>query len=246
MLGQKFYFQSLRKIVVGFGTLFNTVEIDKQDDNSAANKTFIVPLSYAPREHYIASLRDRHDGVGIQSTLPRMSYEMTGMTYDPTRKLATTGYNKQEVNTPSVQEFYKQLNPVPYIVNFDVNIYTRTIEDSLQIIEQVVPYFTPSFNIAIKEIPELNIVRDISVTLDNVQPNDSWEGTLEENRVVSWTLSFSVEAHIYPPVTQSKVILQAITDIKYSDTQVAENITVSVDPLTAKQSDTHTITTSIT
>ena len=171
---------------------------------------------------------------------------MTGLTYDPTRKLATTGYKKQEISTPAIQEFNRQLNPVPYIATFDLNIYTRTIEDSLQLIEQIVAYFTPSFSITIKEIPEMNISRDVSVTLDGIQPQDTWENTVEELRVISWALSFSVEVSIYPPIAQSKVILQAIVDIRESATQIDETITVAVDPITAKESDAHAIVTSIT
>lgn len=245
MLGQRFYFQSLRKTVVGFGTLFDAIQIDRQDNDSVSAKTFVVPLSYAPREHYIATLRDSVATTGVQTTLPRMSYEMTGMTYDPTRKLSTTGYNKHEALAPAVKEFYRQLNPVPYIVTFDLNIYTRTIEDSLQIIEQVVPYFTPSFNISIKEISELSISRDVSVTLDSVTPNDTWESAVEEVRVISWTLSFSVEANIYPPVTVNGIINQAIIDLKLTNDTTLENITAAVSPNTANESDTHTITTTI-
>ena len=243
MLNKKFYFKSLRKIVVGFGTLFNNVQIDRKDNDSAAAKSFVVPLSYAPREHYMATLRDGLDG--LQTILPRMSYEMTGMQYDATRKLTTTGFTKGEIPTPAIQEFYKQLNPVPYNVSFDLNIFTRTIEDSLQIIEQIVPYFTPGFNIAIKEVDELNIVRDVQILLESVQPSDTWEDSVEGGRVITWTLSFTAEMNLYPPVEVSKVILKAISDIKKSVNVVDENITVEVSPITAKKSEPHTTTTTI-
>lgn len=240
----QFYFQSIRKMVVAFGTVFNGVELVRADDDSAETKSFIVPLAYAPREHYISTLKNGLDGVQI--SYPRMSYEMVGLQYDPSRKLATTAYNKREVTTPSDQNFYKQLNPVPYLFSFRLSVYVRTIEDGLQIVEQIVPYFTPDFVVTVKEITNLDIKRDVPIQLDSITSEDSFEGDVISERTIVWTLDFIMKGYIYPPIRQEKPILTAIAKINSKVNKTLETVAVSVDPLTAKESEVWNAITTIT
>jgi hypothetical protein len=176
-----------------------------------------------------------------------MSYEMVGMSFDPTRKLSTTGYYKKETTTVSDSRLYKQLNPVPYNFNFNLNVYSRTTEDGLQIIEQILPYFRPDFTVTIKEVTELDIKRDVTIVLDGIDPTDTWESSVAETRVTAWTLSFTVRGNIYPPISLSKPILTSTVNInqKLGEPPI-ETLTVAVDPLTAKENEVWTAVTTIT
>lgn len=245
MDGNNFYFGSLRKLVSGVGTLFNNIVIEHDDDDSDEHDKLIkVPLSYAPREHYMSVLRDKNNG--LYMTLPRMSYAMTDMTYDPTRKKITTNYNRHISADAGIQEFYQQLNPIPYNVGFQLNVMTRTIEDGLQIIEQITPYFTPDFNIVIKEMPELGLVRDVPVSLESVAFDDSYSGQVGDERILTWTLTFTCMSQIYPPMKLSKVILKTITTLKENADKDIETITHEVTPNTAKKDEAWTITETFT
>lgn len=241
------YFASIRKIAAGFGSIFTNVVINRYADNAGQgvkNETIRVPFFYGPTQKYLKMLNEqrRYDPnkPRIRKSVPRIGYELTGMEYDATRKTQSTLHLLKQssiVDSNGYNEFLKQLSPVPYIFNFDVHCVTKNIDDGLQIIEQIVPNFNPSYNITIKEIPELGIIRDIPVIFKGISLSDDYEGNFEEDRVLTHTLSFSVLGYLYPNIRMTDTIRKVLTSIYNDPSFVPESketlIDVSVDPIDA-------------
>jgi len=253
MLGQPFYFSTIRKTVVGIGAMFNNLHLIDFDNLGAVVKDIKVPLSYAKREGYWSKLREEQQNAtpgstaGVRMSLPRMSFDMVGMDYDASRQ--KHALNKRSVQSPTnVNMLKKQLGPVPYNLSFEVNIYTKDVEDGLQLIEQILPTFTPSYNISIKMIPDMNIVEDVQVVLDSVSSEDSYESGLEENRIITWTLQLTAKTHIYQPITEQATIKSTLTTIynQPNMTNMLSSMGVTVSPAIATRVDTHNIITTST
>jgi hypothetical protein len=143
----------------------------------------------------------------VEMVLPRLSYEINSFTYDSERKLTSTG-RTVKVLTDGNKVLAKQFNPVPYNIGFQVNVMTKTIDDGLQIIEQILPFFTPDYSITVKDVPEMGIEKDLMVVLNSTSCEDTWDGQFQQRRTVIWTLQFTVKAYLYPPVNLQNVNLQ--------------------------------------
>ena len=255
MFGQHFYHKQIRNAVIAFGTIFNNVNIKRLDSSGNPLQTLRVPLSYAPKEKFIARLDQQADLTGTDSkvalTLPRMSFDITGYAYDPTRKLNknqkisvaknTSGDNKR-VNT--------QFSPVPYDVSFDLNVYTATSDDGLQIIEQILPYFQPDYTVTmIMDRSYMDTKRDIPFILESVDYEDSYTGALTDRRRIIYTIKFTAKIYLYGPITTSAIIRNAEADM-YSNTSDAnpsrsQRVTVTPNPTSADKDDTYTYTTTL-
>ena len=200
MLGTYYYNEILRKTVVAFGTVFNNFDIRHQD--SAGNVTSIikVPLSYAPIQKFLARIEQQAD---IESkkgiTLPRMSFELTSLTYDPSRKGTVTKQFKA-LNKSNKKEVKKVFMPVPYNMGFELNIMTKLNEDALQIVEQILPYFQPAYNVSVKLIDEIDEVKDIPIVLESIRMRDDYDGDYNKRRVLLYTLQFNVKTYLYGPI----------------------------------------------
>ncbi len=205
MLGTYSYHEIFRKTVVAFGTMFNNIELRR------ANEVMKVPLAYGPKQKFLARLEQMPDPTNkrVQITLPRISFEMNGITYDPSRKVAPT----QKIKIASDATKNKNtFMPVPYNVGFEMAIISKNQEDGLQIIEQVLPYFQPHYNLSIKLLTNVNEIKDCPVTLNSVDYEDDYEGDFATRRAIIWTLQFTAKTYLYGPVTDSKIIKKAITD----------------------------------
>lgn len=191
-----FYHSVIRKTTVAFGSLFNSLYIVNSDKTSGlAQKIIKVPLAYSPKDKYVIKLQqDPEVSKNIEIQLPRMSFEMNDLTYDSSRQL-----NKIN-NTRSANGTEFQYVPVPYIISFSLNTYTRTTEDNLQIMEQILPYFTPEIVVSVKMIPELNLTQDIPFTLASVSHSDSYDGDFQESRMIITTYSFTAKVNLYGPI----------------------------------------------
>ena len=215
MLGNYYYNQIIRKCVVGFGTLFNNIEIRKFNDDGTVYQRMKVPLAYGPREKFLARLTEQPElGRPNAITLPRLSFEMVGMSYDPTRKQSPIQYCLSNADEEGLRKTYM---PVPYNLEFELNILSRTQDDALQIIEQIVPFFQPSFNISIKLVEDAAIVKDIPIVLTTIDFNDQYEGSFEDRRVITYTLRFSIKTYIYGPSTDVGEIKKSIVK-EYANT----------------------------
>ena len=218
MLGNAhFYNRTIRKIVVAFGSMFNDILLTRYSkDGSTAYEITKVPLSYGAKEKYLVRLQsDPNLTKSIQTTVPRMSFDLVGMSYDTTRKQQST---LQNFGTSS-GSFRSQYAPVPYNFDFNLSIYVRNTEDGTQILEQILPFFTPDFTVTIDFISQMDQKYDMPVILNSVSPEVDYEGDFMNTRLIIWNLTFTAKAYIWPPVSannSSKLITQANTNI-YTD-----------------------------
>lgn len=175
MFGKYHYNKNIRNIVVLFGTIFNDISIKRTRANGTVDSEFKVPISYGPSEKFLAKL---NQSIGIDDpkysiTLPRMSFEITDFAYDPVRKLQTTKKFKKAKNTTEITSVF---NPVPYDFNVTLSIMVKYSDDGAQILEQILPYFTPEFQVTMNEMSTMGIKRDIPIILDSVSTEDTYEG----------------------------------------------------------------------
>ena len=213
MLGNaNFYNRTIRKIVVAFGTVFNDIYLVRYTkDGLTAKETIKVPLNWGAKEKYITRLTaDPTLTKSIATTLPRISFEMTGMSYDSSRKLPTTVRNFSANNSTSVKTQYV---PVPYNFEFSLSIYVRNTEDGTQILEQILPFFTPDFSVTVDFIPLMDPKYDMPIILNSVSNEVEYEGDMMATRMIIWNLEFTAKGHIWPPIKTVKVITTANTNL---------------------------------
>ena len=235
MLGTYFYHEILRKTVIGFGTLFNNINIQHKDASGTTFSELKVPLAYGPMQKFLARIQQQPDlDRETAITLPRLSFEMQGIQYDPTRKtgIAQTFLTKNGTNAKKVYM------PVPYNVGFELSIMAKLSDDALQILEQIVPYFQPSFNITVNLISSIGEKKDIPIVLESINYSDQYEGGFESRRVIIYTLSFTAKTYLFGPVADNPEGLIKKVDVDYyasTNTKTARrSIRYSATP-TAKQ-----------
>ena len=211
MFGHTWYFSTMRKYVIIFGTLFNDIHITRTNTAGATVDLLKVPLSYAAKEKMLARLENDPE-IQRQTALllPRMSFEMTGLSYDQQRKLNTLGRIAVK-DTTNLNKLKYQYNPVPYNFDFKLSIYVKNAEDGTKIMEQILPFFTPDWTVTVALIPEMNINMDIPVILNNVSVEDSYDGQFADRRALIWTLDFTLKGYIYGPVKKTNIIKFANT-----------------------------------
>lgn len=219
MLGQYFYNESLRKTIIAFGSLFNDIQITRKDSSGSTVQTMKVPLAYGPKQKFITRLTaDPGATKQVALTLPRIGFEIQSFDYDPNRKLNRTIRQKKVANTndKKLKQMSTQYTPVPYNMNFELFIMAKNSDDGIQIIEQILPFFQPEYTVSIKEVPEMDIVRDIPFVLNSVGYEDTYEGDFQTRRAIIYTLSFTAKSYVYGPVTTAKPITKVQADT-YSD-----------------------------
>lgn len=230
MFQDTFYHGTLRKYVTLFGTLFNDIYVNRPDPSAGVINTIKVPLSYGPKEKAEARLiANPNLDLPAAISVPRMGFEITTMAYSPTRKLATVGRSRQ-VNAADPSKVLYNYNPVPYDISFSLYITSKFQDDGTQIVEQILPYFTPERTTTVNLIPEMNFVVDIPLTLINITPSDTYEGGFEERRHITWTLDFLMKCYFYGPVRESGVI--TLADINFLDASGFDPIDAAVGNVT--------------
>ena len=243
MLGTYFYHEILRKTVIGFGTLFNNINIRHKDASGTNFSVMKVPLAYGPMQKFLARIQQQPDlDRETAITLPRLSFEMQGIQYDPTRKtgIAQTFLTKSGTNAKKVYM------PVPYNVGFELSIMAKLSDDPLQILEQIVPYFQPSFNITVNLISSIGEKKDIPIVLESINYSDQYEGGFESRRTIIYTLSFVAKTYLFGPVADSPEGLIKKVDVDYfadTNTRTAKrSIRYSATPTAKKNYDDDTTT----
>lgn len=209
-----FYHGIIRKTIVAFGTLFSSIYIDRKEGGSVTGNTvqrLQVPLAYAPKEKWIVRI-DSDPSLENQTytTLPRLSFEITGYSYDSSRK---TGRMQNISCQASDGVMHNVFSPVPYNIDVSLYILTKTQEDALQIIEQILPTFTPEYTLSISTIPEMNIIQDIPVILNSISVQDDYDGDFQTRRFVTHTLTFTLKTFLYGNVNTGKVITDITSNI---------------------------------
>jgi len=235
-----FYHKSIRNVVLVFGTLFNEIQVLRRDEDGAELQRFTVPLSYSSKEKWLARLRQgtQLDGeeTVTQISLPRMGFELTNMSYDPQRKHITTTQRKVcDPNNPDV--LLTSFAPVPYDIELSLYIMVDKQEDGLQIVEQILPFFSPGFTISIKSIEGLYDSVDVPYILNSTTIEDNFEGDMTTRRVILWTLTFTAKAQIFGAVNESGIIRKVIANLREFDGTLDAKICVEPDPLDAQPGD---------
>ena len=207
MLGSTFYHQTIRKYVAVFGTLFNDINIERKNSSGVVVERIKVPLAYGPKQKWLLAIQDTTaDRKVVATRTPRMGFAMTGVSYDTTRKLNTIGRNVVANTSSTTTSMVTMYNPVPYNFDFSLFILVKNAEDGTQILEQILPYFTPEFTVTVNTIPDMNIKADVPITLNSADVADEYEGDLSARRTITWTLSFTLKGFIYPNVTSGQII----------------------------------------
>jgi len=226
-----FYNEILRRTIIAFGTLFNgiTIKTDSQEIR--------VPLAYGPTQKFLARLTQSPDlSKGTAITLPRMSFEFTGLTYDPARKVTTT--QQFTVKDPTTgEESKKAYMPVPYNMQFELALMCKLNEDALQITEQILPYFQPAYNLTVTLVDTIKEKRDIPIVLENITMQDDYEGDFTQRRVLLYTLRFTAKTYLFGPVsTATKDIIRktTVTYLAGASDSVERDLRYSVQPRAVK------------
>lgn len=241
MLGNDFFYnRTIRKVVVAFGTVFNDIVVTRQTQSGANKEHFKVPLSYGAKEKYITRITsDPTLTKSIATVVPRISFELTGMSYDTSRKLITTnqGFAKKADGN-----LYTQYNPVPYNFDFSMSIYVRNTEDGTQILEQILPFFTPDFNVTVDFVPTMQPKYDMPIMLNSVSNETDYEGDMMTTRLIIWNLEFTAKGYIYPAIKSGNIIREANTNLYRNTADIANtNATVEIttvpNPISANVDD---------
>ena len=221
MLGQYFYNESLRKCIIAFGSLFNDIYITRKNASGSDSQSMKVPLAYGPKQKFMVRLdADPNLDQKVAITLPRIGFEIAGFDYDPSRKLNRIIKRKKVSNTTdkALKQMNTQYSPVPYNLNFELFVMTKNSDDGIQIVEQILPFFQPEYTVTIKEVPEMSVIRDVPIVLNNIGYEDTYTGSFTERRAIIYTLNFTAKAYVYGPVTTAKPITKAEATI-YADLQ---------------------------
>ena len=241
MLGTQFYHETIRKVIVAFGTLFNDISLVRKDNNGTITQSMKVPLAYGPREKFLVRLREDADLTKqVAITLPRIGFEIKNLSYDPIRKLSRVQRFKKVKGT-NTKQLDTQYMPVPYNLDLELYVMARQSDDALQVVEQILPYFQPDYTLTINDGPDLGIKRDVPIILNSVGYEDDYEGDFTSRRSIIYTLAYTAKFYLYGPVTSSKVIktVQAdqYTDMPDQSPKREQRFTVTPKPATADADD---------
>ena len=243
MLGQQFYHETMRNVIVAFGTLFNNIHLVRKNNSGTVTQTMKVPLAYGPRQKWITRLdADANLDTKVAITLPRLGFEIQNLSYDPSRKLnRVQKFKKVKSSSSDSNKLDTQYMPVPY--NLDIELYAmaKNSDDALQIVEQILPYFQPDYTLTIKDMTDMGIKRDIPIILNSVNYEDNYRGDFGERRAIIYTLGFTSKFYLYGPVTSAKVIKTVQVD-QYANLQTEapkreQRYTVAPSPASADADD---------
>ena len=218
MLGQYYYHEIIRKTVISFGTLFNDIHVRHQDSTGKDISNIKVPISYGPKQKFLARLEQQPDlNKAVAITLPRMSFEMNNIQYDSSRKAGIT----QTFKAVDDKKLKKVFMPVPYNIGFELNILTKLQDDSLQILEQILPFFQPGFTLTIDLVDQIGEKRDVPMVLDSISFQDDYEGNYETRRALIYTLNFTAKTYMFGPIADSTDgLIRKVQVDYYGDTNV--------------------------
>ena len=241
MLGTQFYHETIRRMVVTFGTIFNNINLVRKDNNGTIIQKMKVPLAYGPKQKFLVRLdQDANLDSKVAITLPRLGFEIQNLAYDAARKLNRVQKFKK-AKSSSTKLVDSQYMPVPYNLDFELYAMAKQSDDALQMIEQIVPYFQPDYTVTINDMSDMGIKRDVPIILNSINYEDSYRGDFNERRAIIYTLNFTCKFYLYGPVTSDKVIKQVQVD-QYSDLPInapsrEQRYTVTPNPSTASIAD---------
>jgi hypothetical protein len=226
-----FYHEIIRNTIIGFGSLFNDISIKHVNNNDETVSVIKVPIAYGPTQKFLARLQQVPDlNKPVQISVPRMSFEFVGLTYDPTRKTTTTQTFLSSLSADGKQ-LRKSYMPVPYNMQFELAIFTKLNDDMLQIVEQILPYFQPAYTLSIKLVDTINEKRDIPIVFEGISMDDDYEGNYETRRSLIYTLRFTAKTYLFGPVSDvSKDIISKVSIGFVAGGEGGRDVTYSVEP----------------
>ena len=232
MLDQRFYWGTIRKAIIAFGNMFNSITIERKDGNGNTISVQRVPLSYSPKQKFLARINQQPtiETNQFQVILPRMGFDIQSFQYDVARKVSPIQNNKAIVDGAPVTSVSRSFVSTPWNMTLSLYVYAKNQEDGLQIIEQILPFFNPDFSITVNELPELGIKRDIKITLDSVNYEDNYEGELAARQSIIWTLDFTMRLNFYGNISNQKIIREAIANAYTSlESETGTKVTASIE-----------------
>lgn len=208
-----FYHGTIRRYVQVFGSLFNDIQLVRTDSNGNRVQTLAVPLAYGPKQKFLVRLDTNPDlDREVAISLPRLGFELTGLTYDSTRKINSTQKNSYIITSDNTQ-LRTQYTPVPYDITFVLSAFVKNADDGTQIVEQIVPYFKPEWNVSVNLIPSMNITMDIPIILNSIDFEDVYDGDYSTRRTIIWNFNFTLKGYLYGPTTNSGPITRIQIDL---------------------------------
>lgn len=231
MFGSTYYHGVIRKYIIMFGTMFNDIDVQRFDKNGNRIQTLRVPIAYGPKEKFLVRLAaDPNLDRDVAITLPRMSFEILDMAYNPTRKLPSTVKNAAVLSTDT-GKLNRQYAPVPYDFNIGLSIFVKNADDGVQILEQILPFFGPEWTNTLNLIPELNLKLDVPTVLTSVTTEDTYEGDFTVRRALIYNLNFLVKGYLFGPVKSQGVIKRTIVQTSLNlETNTPIVSTLQVEP----------------
>ncbi len=237
-LRQHFYHQHIRKAIIAFGTIFNQLTVKRFNSDQEVVQSVRVPLSYSPKNKFLARIAEVPSTTTQAAAiiLPRMGFEITGLQYNPARKINLLTKNVAVGQGDDPNKLRAQFTSTPYDMNVSLYIMAKNQDDGLQIIEQIIPFFNPDFCVTVNDIPEMGIKRDLQIILDNISYEDNYEGDYLQRRSIIWTINFTLGLNLYGPVEQQNIIRTSIantyTDIDQPNYQQQYQVTTNPNDAT--------------
>ena len=241
MLGQQFYHETIRKVIVAFGTMFNNVQLVRKDNDGNIIQTMKVPLAYGPRQKFLVRLNEDADlSKAVAVTLPRIGFEIQNLSYDPARKLNRVQKYKK-IKTGRSNKLETQFMPVPYNLSVQLYVMAKQSDDALQIVEQILPFFQPDYTLTINDMADMGIKRDVPIVLNSISYEDNYQGDFETRRALIYTLDFTAKFYLYGPVTSTSVIktvqVDQYADLEDNAPRREQRYTVTPKPANAEADD---------
>ena len=243
MLGQQFYHETVRNVIVAFGTMFNNIQIVRKDNSGAIIQSMKVPLAYGPKQKFLTRLdQDPSLSAATAITLPRLGFEIGSLTYDTARKMnRVQKFKKVKSSSSNANKLDTQFMPVPY--NMDITLYAmaKNSDDALQIVEQILPFFQPDYTLTLNDMADMGIKRDVPIILNDVGYEDNYQGDFESRRAIIYTMAFTTKFYLYGPVTSSSVIktvqVDQFTDMPAVTPTREQRYSVTPNPVAADADD---------
>ena len=238
---QQFYHQHIKKAITAFGMIFTNININRVDGSNVTQQVIRVPLAYSTKQKFlsrIALIADAEGRGDVAMTLPRMGFEIQGLDFDHSRKVSPIQKNKAIIDGAAVTGVSRAYVSTPYNMSLSLYVFAKNQEDGLQIVEQIMPFFNPDFNITVNELPELGIKRDIKITLDSIDYDADYEGDFERRQSIIWTFNFTMRLNFYGFVSNQGIIRTAIANAYASPASLVSSndytkITASITTTTA-------------
>ena len=241
MLGQQFYHETIRKIIIAFGTTFNNIQLVRKDNDGNITQSMKVPLAYGPQQKWLVRLNEDADlSKQVAITLPRIGFEIQNLSYDPARKLNRVQKFKK-IKTGKSNTLESQFMPVPYNLSVQLYVMAKQSDDALQIVEQILPFFQPDYTLTVNDMADMGIKRDVPIVLNSISYEDNYQGDFETRRALIYTLDFTAKFYLYGPVTSSSVIktvqIDQYADIPDTSPRREQRYTVTPKPANAEADD---------